>query len=120
MIIQFRFRRGTATEWQTTNPVLVDGEPGWDTTTGGFKVGDGVTAWNDLLYQSYSTQINAPVMDISDTESLGDAGDPINVTGKFLGKPVYNTATSMPVYATGSTPGATWNDATGVIAHTPI
>lgn len=41
-------RRGTAAEWAASNPVLGDGEIGWDKTTNEVKIGDGVTAWNDL------------------------------------------------------------------------
>ncbi len=41
-------RRGTSTEWSTANPVLANGEIGYDTTTKRFRVGDGVTAWNSL------------------------------------------------------------------------
>ena len=47
-----KLRRGTVTEWATTNPVLADGEPGIETDTGSLKVGDGVTQWNDLPYIS--------------------------------------------------------------------
>lgn len=43
-----RLRRGTSAEWAARNPVLQQGEPGYDRTTGSFKVGDGVTAWSLL------------------------------------------------------------------------
>lgn len=45
-----RLRRGTAAAWTAANPVLASGEPGVETDTGRQKVGDGVTAWNDLDY----------------------------------------------------------------------
>lgn len=41
-------RRGTAAEWAAVNPTLADGESGYERDTGIFKIGDGVTAWNDL------------------------------------------------------------------------
>jgi hypothetical protein len=41
-------RRDTAANWSATNPVLANGEPGWDTTNKVFKVGDGTTVWNSL------------------------------------------------------------------------
>lgn len=41
-------RRGTTAEWAAENPVLAAGEPGVDVDTGRFKVGDGVTPWEDL------------------------------------------------------------------------
>lgn len=45
-----KLRRGTAAEWATANPVLAEGEPGFETDTGKQKIGDGTTAWNDLPY----------------------------------------------------------------------
>lgn len=41
-------RRGTSAEWAAANVVLGDGEIGFDRTTGEFRIGDGVTAWNSL------------------------------------------------------------------------
>lgn len=36
--------------WESTNPVLLEGEMGVDLTAGGVKIGDGVTSWNELEY----------------------------------------------------------------------
>lgn len=47
---KFQFRRGTAAEWVTKNPVLDEGEPGVEEDTKKIKIGDGETAWNDLAY----------------------------------------------------------------------
>ena len=43
-------RRDTAANFASTNPVLSEGEPGFQTDPGNqiLKVGDGVTAWNSL------------------------------------------------------------------------
>lgn len=49
---RFEWRRGTAAQWTTANPVLLDGEPGRETDTGKWKIGDGVTRYNDLPYQA--------------------------------------------------------------------
>lgn len=46
------FRRDTATNWANNNPVLSEGEPGYEVDTGLFKLGDGVKAWNDLAYSN--------------------------------------------------------------------
>lgn len=43
-------RRGTASAWSNANPVLSAGEIGYDTTNKKFKIGDGSTAWNDLIF----------------------------------------------------------------------
>lgn len=48
--IQFQFRRGTAAEWASANPILASGELGLETDTKKIKIGDGVTHWNDLHY----------------------------------------------------------------------
>ena len=49
-MIQIQLRRDTAANWSAANPVLAAGEMGWDTTNGGYKVGNGATAWNSLAY----------------------------------------------------------------------
>ena len=42
-----KLRRGSATDW-SSNPILAQGEPGFDTTNNILKIGDGSTAWNSL------------------------------------------------------------------------
>jgi hypothetical protein len=41
-------RRGTKTQWETTNPVLAVGEIGFSYNDNVVKLGDGLTAWNSL------------------------------------------------------------------------
>ena len=59
-------RRGTAAQWISTNsgngPVLNPGEIGFETDTGKFKIGDGVTPWLNLSY-------------FADVDTLGSALD---------------------------------------------
>ena len=43
-----KLRRGTSDEWANANPVLAEGEPGYDLDKFLLKVGDGFTAWVDL------------------------------------------------------------------------
>ena len=47
-----RLKRGTAEAWARNNPILALAEPGFEYNTGKLKIGDGKTAWNDLLYFS--------------------------------------------------------------------
>lgn len=54
--IDMQQRRGTANQWSSGNPVLRDGELGFETDTYRFKLGDGTTAWNSLPY-SYAKPI---------------------------------------------------------------
>lgn len=43
-------RRDTAANWVAVNPVLEEGEVGWEEETRKSKLGNGVDAWNDLEY----------------------------------------------------------------------
>lgn len=46
----FQLRRGYEAAWKKNNPVLAQGEPGFVIDKNALKIGDGVTAWNDLDY----------------------------------------------------------------------
>lgn len=45
-----KLKRYPSATWTANNPVLADGEPGVELDTNRIKVGDNVTAWNDLPY----------------------------------------------------------------------
>lgn len=49
-LIPIQIRKGAASLWTSTNPVLLAGELGYELDTGKLKIGDGTTAWNDLGY----------------------------------------------------------------------
>jgi hypothetical protein len=57
MAQKIQIRRGTTSQWSTTNPILASGEIGYDTTLKQAKVGDGATAWNSLGFTT-NTVIN--------------------------------------------------------------
>lgn len=57
-LISLQIRRGTASQWTTENPVLSDGELGYEKDTGFLKIGDGITPWNMLPY--FNGSIVAP------------------------------------------------------------
>ena len=46
----FQLRRGNEAAWKKNNPILASGEPGFVIDKNALKIGDGVTAWNDLDY----------------------------------------------------------------------
>jgi len=48
---QILLRRDTAATWTSENPVLGEGEIGYETDTGYIKIGDGTTAWTSLAYK---------------------------------------------------------------------
>jgi hypothetical protein len=45
-----KVRRDSAADWTSTNPTLAEGEHGYETDTGKFKIGTGSTAWTSLAY----------------------------------------------------------------------
>ena len=53
---KFLLRRGTAESWEHNNPVLAYGEPGYDISNYGLKIGDGETRWKDLDFLSASKE----------------------------------------------------------------
>lgn len=50
MAINIQFRRGTAEEWTSVNPILALAEMGIETDTDLFKIGNGIDNWADLEY----------------------------------------------------------------------
>ena len=48
--IPIQLRSDASAVWSAANPVLSMGEPGVETNTGRFKVGDGATEWVSLSY----------------------------------------------------------------------
>ena len=50
-----RHRRDAAANWTAANPVLEDGQLGFETDTRKSKLGDGTTAWNTLAYTASVT-----------------------------------------------------------------
>ena len=53
----FQFKRGTAQRWVEVNPILKQGEPGFEYDTGKVKIGDGMTSWTSLPYIN-NTNVN--------------------------------------------------------------
>ena len=50
MANRIQCRRDTASRWSSINPILREGEFGYETDTRKAKVGDGVHTWNELSY----------------------------------------------------------------------
>ena len=50
-------RKDSSTKWSSVNPILLDGEMGIEKDTRKFKIGDGVTSWNDLPYANVTYDV---------------------------------------------------------------
>lgn len=57
--ITFQLKRDTAANWSKNNPILSEGEPSFVIDENRLKIGDGVTAWNDLAYVGENSVVNA-------------------------------------------------------------
>lgn len=57
----FRFvlRVATTAEWTAADPVLLRGEPGWDSDQQTLKVGDGTSHWSELAGESVPSSITS-------------------------------------------------------------
>jgi hypothetical protein len=110
MPVRLQFRRGTATEWTTANPVLASGEFALETDTQRFKVGDGTTAWNSLAYGG----IIGPTGNTGPTGPTGTTG-PTGPTG-----PTGTTGPTGPTGTTGPTGAAGYIGADGATGPTGV
>ncbi len=61
MAIIIQMRRDTAANWTSSDPILAQGEPGYETDTGYLKIGDGVTLWSALSYYNPTGSMRWPV-----------------------------------------------------------
>jgi len=50
MAITIQLRRDVSSNWASADPVLAEGELGFETNTGFYKLGDGISNWNILPY----------------------------------------------------------------------
>jgi hypothetical protein len=89
-------RKGTASQWNSANPVLASGEPGYDLTNLILKVGDGVTAWNSLSNHSHSvsniSDFNSSVSGLLPVKSI-TAGSNITISSTSGTYTINSTAT---------------------------
>lgn len=85
MALQWQIRRDTAAQWTANNPILAEGEFGVETDSLNtnslmIKIGNGTSAWNDLVYTLQGLQGEAG-QDGAD----GDSAYEIAVANGFVG-----------------------------------
>jgi hypothetical protein len=74
MATRIQIRRDTAANWNTEDPVLAEGEFGFETDTNKLKCGDGLTSWLSLNYLTDITSGNFVLPDNSQVV-CGDGDD---------------------------------------------
>ena len=72
MAYQIQIRRDTANNWTTVNPILAQGEWGWEYDTLKIKLGDGISNWNNLPYLT-NTPLPHAITHIDGTDDIQDA-----------------------------------------------
>lgn len=72
-----QIRKGSFSEWSSTNPVLGNGEPGFDTSHSILKIGDGVSTWSSLT----ALTSNVPLYVKNTTGSAVTKGQAVYVNG---------------------------------------
>lgn len=109
MISKLQYRRDSAANWATANPILAAGEPGYETDTRKFKIGDGVTYWNTLpyneatLFAATATELGGIIASSKSAADTVEAKiDP--VTHKVY-VPTYPAVPSLPDLAAVATSG---------------
>lgn len=101
-----RQRRGTAAQWASVNPVLSQGEIGFEVDTGKFKFGDGATAWNVLAY--FTGMDNSSSGPMANTLVLRDTNGRTSMVD-----PVWPDHVATKKYVDSKTPMAQWPDLLG-------
>lgn len=69
-MIRIKLRRDTASKWTAVDPVLGDGEPGYEKDTGKIKIGNGIAPWTMLPYINLGEPVVIPDGPITDAVLL--------------------------------------------------
>lgn len=113
VVTQIQIRRGTASQWTSTNPVLAAGEFGFETDTNKLKCGNGTTTWNSLTYINNDGDItgvtagtglsgggtSGTVTVAIDTSVTADLSTAQTLSNKTLTTPVITQGQSTPSFS---------------------
>jgi len=111
-----QFRRGTAAEWAAANPVLAPGEPGLETDTGRFKVGNGIATWSALAVVNALGSLDQPQtghienidrLDLASPASTASTGTSGDVRLSYFTAKAAQAVTQMQMYSGTTAAGAT-------------
>lgn len=137
VVTQIQVRRGTAASWASANPTLAAGEWGMETDTKLYKIGDGTTTWNLLIYANNLTVVATPsftsnaytlaatdaaeTLLVSNAASAGTLNIPTNASVPFpIGTQInliQSGSGQITIQAT--TPGTTTINSTGATTTAP-
>jgi hypothetical protein len=137
VVTQIQVRRGTAASWVSANPTLAAGEWGMETDTKLYKIGDGSTTWNNLIYANNLTVVGTRTFTTNAyTLVASDAADTLLVTNAASAGTLYiptNASVPFPIGTqinliqsgsgqitiTATTPATTTINSTGATSTSP-
>jgi hypothetical protein len=79
-----QFKRQHSAIWEQVNPILKLAEPGFESDTGKAKIGDGVTAWNNLKYLAVNQDSEVSTSMLKDRAVTGDKIDTNTITNENI------------------------------------
>jgi hypothetical protein len=120
MSTRIQVRRDLAANWVSVNPVLYNGEIGFATDLGKFKIGDGSTTWNTLAYAAVlPSEVAELAQDALSTSLTGGNGISVSYNDAANTLTVANTGTLSFNSRTGAVT-LTSGDVTTALTYTPV
>lgn len=91
--VRIQLRQDTTENWNSANPILLEGEMGYNTDTKQFKIGNGINSWNTLDYYKIPINYN----DIDNKPTIGEGLITLNFNGNKLGRFNVNTPKNQTI-----------------------
>jgi hypothetical protein len=111
MATKIQVRRDSSADWNITNPILSEGEIGFETNTGKFKIGNGSSVWSGLEYFDVEVDLSEYLTLFSaSTTYLTQASASTNYLTQYSASTTYLTQSSASTtYAKKASPVFTGN-----------
>lgn len=122
MADKIQLRRDTKARWEQFNPILLEGEEGFELDTDQYKIGDGIHNWNDLPYRGYpclqqtGQSTTTPMSQKAVTDELNTVNAKIGAI--VSGADVTLSLSTTCIYKNASTSVTITANVTGVTAET--
>lgn len=91
--VRLQLRQDTEQNWNNANPILLEGEMGYNTDTKQFKIGNGINSWNTLDYYKIPIDYN----DINNKPTIGQGLITLNFNNNKLGMFNVNTTENQTI-----------------------
>ena len=106
MATKIQLRRDSSADWTTINPVLSEGEVGFETNTGKFKIGNGSSTWSALDYFLDSSDLSTylTISSASSTYLTQASASTTYLTQASASTTYLTQASASTTYLTSTTP----------------